>query len=176
MPRCPRCGTPLPKDENLRFCPNCGTRIKFRPVGMNLVMKDLSAGVFGALISVMIFILSPPEVNLYFLPSFASAIFVIYIYKVQEIKDALIVAFTVYLFANGILGGLVLGTFAMAGEPYNTHWIPQIHDVILYSFEPVSAFIAGYVGLRISPARVEERAPIAATEREERLGGVVYAS
>jgi len=176
MPRCPKCGTQLPADENLRFCPNCGTRVKFRPKGMASAMRDVSVGIFGAFISAMIFILSPQRVNLYFFPSFASAVFIIYIYRVREIKDALIIAFTVYLFTNGIMGSLVLGSFYLEGRPYNTNWIPQLQDVILYTFEPISAFIAGYVGVKISPSRREETAPVVAPESEERLGGVVYAS
>lgn len=175
MPRCPKCGAQLPLDENLRFCPNCGSRIRLRPHGVTAAIRDLSIGIFGAFLSTMIFFLSPPRINLYFLPSFLSTIFVIYVYRINDIKDALIVASSVYLFTNGILGAAILGSCFMEGIPYNTNWIPQLWEVILYTFEPVSAFIAGYIGVRLSPAKKEERVLVPTSdEKEERLGGVVY--
>jgi len=175
MPQCPKCGVQLPEDENLRFCPNCGARIRLRPAGMTAVMRDVSIGIFGAFLSAMILLLSPPRINLYFIPSFLSAILVIYLYRINDIRDALIVAFSVYLFTNGILGAAILGSLYLQGMPYNTDWIPQLYDVILYTFEPISAFIAGYIGVKVSPARKEEKVLVPTTEeKEERLGGVVY--
>jgi len=158
------------------FCPSCGAktevRAQFTPVTRETTVRYVIIGLAGAFLSVMISSFSSTaNINLYFIPSFISSIFIIYIYRVNDFKEALIAAFTVYLFADGILGTLVLGQYyVMHGE---IGFTVEFLDVLLYPFNAISAFIAAYVGIRLSPKRREESF-LVAHKREEGPGGVIY--
>jgi len=177
MVNCPRCGIQLPEDEDLRFCPNCGLRISRKPsIEDHSVTRILTAGLFGAFLSVMINSLSPMG-NLYFLPSFLSSIFIIYLYKVNNIKEALAIAFAIYLFADGVIAALILGYCYFNHEPYSKMiegWIPELWEVLLYTLNPVSAFLAGYIGARLTSRAKEVTTRI--PERRGGPGGVIYSS
>ena len=72
--------------------------------------KIIQAGILGAFLSVMISSLSPPEIQLYFIPSFVSSIAVIFLFRARRLEEAVIVSFSVYLFADAILGGIIFGS------------------------------------------------------------------
>lgn len=172
MPHCRNCGAQLPEDA--MFCPGCGAPVeaKTQPASdiRETAMRYIAIGLVGAFLSVMITSFSG-EVNLYFIPSFISSIFIIYVYRINEFKDSIIVTLAVYLLADGILGTIVLGQLYFLNEEYCFR--PELWDVMLYPFNPISAFIAAYVGVRISPKRRE--APILTPYRkEEGPGGVIY--
>lgn len=160
--------------EDASFCPNCGApaevEAKFKPEVGETTLRYLVIGLIGALLSVMISAFS--GVELYFIPSFVSSILIIYVYRINDFKESLIVTFTVYLFAEGISAGFVLGYSYAFNIPYEFSLSPKIWEVILYSFNPISAFIAAYIGVRISPKRRE--LVLVPQKREEGPGGVIY--
>lgn len=171
MPYCRTCGTKVPEDAV--FCPNCGApaeaRTEPRPDIRENAQKYLFIGLIGAFLSVMINTFS--MINLYFVPSFLSSIFVIYIYRVNRLKDSLVSVFAVYLFADGIIGTLILGQYYVLNTSITI--TPEILDVILYPFSPISAFISAYLGVKISPKRTEESMS-SHYKTEEGPGGVIY--
>jgi len=132
-------------------------------------LRYLVIGLTGAFLSAIISLFS--VIDLYFIASFVSSIFVIYMYRINEFEESLIATFAVYLFADGILGTLVLGQYYILNETITL--IPGLWDVALYPFNPISALIAAYIGIRISPKRKGE--PVSVPRREEEgPGGVVY--
>jgi len=170
MPYCRSCGVQLPEDATV--CPNCGrpveVKAQFTPDIRKTALRYLVIGLIGAFLSVAISFFS--SVDLYFIPSFVASIFIIYTYRINELKESLIATFAVYVFADGILGTLVLGQYYILNE--TIIFMPGFWDVVLYPFNPISAFIAAYIGVRISPKRKEE--PVLVPRRgEEGPGGVV---
>jgi len=171
MPYCRNCGVQMPEDA--AFCPHCGATVRLRAQHTldvrESVLRYIVTGLMGAFLSVMIASLS--GIELYFIPSFISSIFIIYMYRIGEFKESLIATFTVYLFADGILGTLVLGHYYVLNQTIT--FVPRVWDVALYPFNPISAFIASYIGSRISPKRREELVSVP-HRREEGPGGVIY--
>jgi len=172
MPYCRNCGAQVPVDA--MFCPKCGAPVEVKPQlkpdTRETALKYFVIGLIGAFLSTMISTFSP-GIDLYFLPSFVSSIFIIYVYRVNEFKESLIATFVVYLFADGILGTLVLGQYYFLNETIAI--TPQLWDVVVYPLNPVSAFIAAYIGARVSPRRREEHV-LVPYKREEGPGGVIY--
>lgn len=174
MPYCRNCSAPLPEDAV--FCPSCGAktevRAQFTPDIRETTGRYLVIGLVGAFLSVMISsFTSTANINMYFIPSFVSSIFIIYIYKVNDFREALIAAFMVYLFADGILGTLVLGQYYWMHEEIG--FTPEFLDVLLYPFTAISAFVAAYIGIRLRPKGREEPFSVS-HKREEGPGGVIY--
>jgi len=171
MVYCRNCGAQMPEDAV--FCPHCGATVELRAQyateTRDAGLRYIVAGLMGAFLSVMVASLS--GIDLYFLPSFASSIFVIYMYRISGFKESLVATLTVYLFTDGILGTLVLGEYFILNETIT--FTPKIWDVILYSLNPISALISSYIGSRISPKRKQEPV-LAPYRREEGPGGVIY--
>lgn len=174
MASCENCGAILPNDAV--FCPNCGAPVRRRmKVSENIkgtVIKFLFVGLSGAFLSVFANLFS--GIYLYFIPSFLASILVIYMFKISRFREALIASLTVYIFADGILGGFILGYFYISNTPYVVNEIPQIWDVLSYIFSPISAFVASYIGVRITPKTRESQVPTHLPPREEEPGGVIY--
>lgn len=107
--------------------------------------RTIRAGVSGALIAIMINLFSP--VSLDFIPSFFAAIFTIYIFRLGTLKDGLVAAFMTYIFNEGILSTLIAATYYLTNEPYQL----TIDIWIVFSpiVTPITALIAGYVGVRL---------------------------
>jgi len=82
------------------YCPNCGTPVRREPKLQRLpsmsIGKVMQAGILGAFLSVMISSLSPPEVQLYFIPSFVSSVIVIFLFRARRLEEAVITSFSVY--------------------------------------------------------------------------------
>jgi len=173
MPYCQNCGTQLPEDA--RFCPNCGAPVRLKPQvtpeAKETALRYIVVGLLGAFLSVLISSLFNVNVNLYFIPQFIASIIIIFAYRINDFKDSLITAFTIYLFTDGIIGGLVLGYSYVFHVPYEIIWMPKIWEVILYAFTPISAILAAYIGVKISPKKKE---PILLPpKRREGPGGVI---
>lgn len=176
---CDNCGFSLP--DGSAYCPHCGVPVKKRtevamaprePIG-----RILQAGVIGAFLSVMISSLSPPNLDLYFIPSFVSVLITIYLSRSRRLDEALAVALAVYLFAEAILTGLTLGTLYAQDIPLSEvygEYVPSLVDVVMYTARPITAVVAGYIGVRISPKpSVKERSPLT-YRRDEEPGGIIY--
>jgi len=183
MSYCSNCGFPLP--EGAEYCPNCGVRVRKKPALQPSVSigKIMQAGVLGAFISVMITSLSPPETQLYFIPSFISSVIVIFLFRARRLDEAVTIAFSVYLFADAILGGIIFGSLYVQniplGEAYGSYMLTFL-DVATYVFNPVSALIAAYVGNKlISSTKVKTEEPERAEYRikeEKEPGGIIYST
>jgi len=159
--------------EDATFCPSCGapveTRGQYPPEVKENVQRYIFTGLIGALLSVMVNSFS--SINLYFVPSFLASIFVIYVYRINGFGESLITSLMVYIFADGVLGTLVLGQYYSLQR--SIILMPEIWDVVLYALNPVSSVLAAYVGLRISPKRRKQPLPYP-YRREEGPGGVIY--
>ena len=107
--------------------------------------RSIKAGVYGFLLSIIISLLFS-QINLYFIPSFFAAILMIYVFRLEALKDGLIAAFMTYIFSDGILGTIVLAIFYYENQPYPSFnvdaWI-MLSQII----SPVTALIAGYIGV-----------------------------
>jgi hypothetical protein len=181
LPYCDECGFPLP--DGAAFCPNCGAAIKKKaeaPASQREnIMNFLSAGLVGAFLSVTISLFSMP-VDLYFIPSFVSSLIVIYLAKTEKLKDATIIAMTVFLFANAIINGVNLGTLyinnkSLSEYPEVANRVPTLLDVIMYTASPIMAIVAGYIGVNLTPKRREEHVPVPSGGGEEGgPGGIIY--
>lgn len=179
MSYCDNCGFRLP--HGAEYCPNCGLPAK-KTEGVSIpspaaIARILQAGVIGAFLSVSISFFSPSGLDLYFIPSFLSSLIAIYLSRARRFGEAVTIALTVYLFADGILTGLMLGTIYAEGISLSdayAGYMPTLVDIIMYTADPVTAVIAGYIGVRLtSRGQVRQPPPITYRRREE-PGGVVY--
>jgi len=185
MSYCSNCGFPLP--EGAEFCPNCGTRVRKKPMLQKAsfvsIGKILQAGMFGAFISVMISSLSPFEVQLYFIPSFVSSIIAIFLFRARKLEEAVTISFAVYLFAEAILGGIIFGSLYVQNIPLSEAYrgyMLTLLDVATHLFNPVSALIAAYIGNRLilsTGGKMEEQKRIDYGFKEEKEpGGIIYST
>jgi hypothetical protein len=116
--------------------------------------RSIKAGVSGFSLSIIINLFSP--IYLYFVPSFLVAIFAIYIFRLETLKDGILAAFMIYIFSDGIFSTIILATWYLANEQY-----PSFNVDIWTMFSPmvsaVTALIAGYIGVwlvqKMKPAR-----------------------
>jgi len=167
MATCSKCGFRIP--EGAVFCPNCGApvkRIEEHVAPSDRIGNLIRLGLLGTLLSFSItyLIASLAElIELYFIPSFLSALAVIYFSRTKNLKDAIIVAAIIYLFTEAIFNGLFLGTLLAMRQSidsyyaeYYRNYVPTPVDVLMYSISPVTAIIAGYIGSKIAPRGREE--------------------
>jgi len=172
MPYCRNCGVRLPEDAV--FCPSCGSSVEVKAQSKlepkEFAFRYLVVGLMGAFLSVLISSFS--SVDLFFVPSFVSSIFIIYIYRINDVKGSLLVTFMIYVFTDGILGTIVLGQSYILNM--RLVYTPNILDVVLYSLNPISAFLAAYIGVTISPKRREPASAPYPRREEEGSGGVIY--
>jgi hypothetical protein len=61
--------------------------------------RCVKSGIFGFSLMVIINIFSP--IDLDFIPSFVAAILAIYVFRLGEFRDGLVVAFMTYIFGRG---------------------------------------------------------------------------
>jgi len=111
--------------------------------------RSIRAGVSGALLAIIIEVFLPVSLGFFdFLPSFFAAILIIYISRLEALKDGLVASFMTYIFNQGIVGTIGLATYYVANESYTlTIDILLIFSPIVTS---VTALIAGYVGVRLA--------------------------
>jgi hypothetical protein len=165
--KCSKCGFELP--EGSAFCPNCGAPVEkargtYKPE--ENVLNLIWLGILGTFLSIaisMVFSTVAGDVDLYFLPSFLSALAIIYLSRVKGLKDALIVAAVIYLLTDAVGYALFLGTLYAQGETLASFYLkyyrnaPTLADVLIYPISPVTAILSGYIGSKIAPRRVEEQ-------------------
>jgi hypothetical protein len=181
MTNCEKCGFSLP--DSAEYCPNCGSPVKRIPQvsaqTVAPVSKLLQAGLLGALLSVMVTSITPPDLQLYFLPSFVGALVSIYLFRARRLDEAIVISFGVYLFAEGILGGLIFGSLYAEGislsDAYGGYMLTLV-DVAMYIIDPATAIAAAYIGNRlISKPTVRQTSPYTYQEKEDR-GGIVFST
>jgi len=185
---CERCGLPLP--VGAEYCPNCGTPVRKRPeiaipTGAP-VAKLIEAGLLGASLAIMISFFIPQGIDVYFLPSFIGALGAIFLSRTRRLDEALLIAFSVYIFTDAIITVLNLSSLIFSNmswidlaneipslydELYN---VPSVTNVIIYAVNPISAVVAAYLGYKLSPKpHFKEPAPYSYGRKEEQ-GGIVY--
>lgn len=161
MATCNRCGFGLP--EGAVFCPNCGAptkKVKGVAPSLDSIAEPIRLGLVGTLLSLTILmLLSSLMIRPYFIPSFLSALAVTYFSRTKRLRDAVIIAMTIYLFTDAIDAGITLGTLYIEQQQIASifeGYIPSLIDVLMYSISPVTAIIAGYIGSRLAPEKREE--------------------
>jgi len=174
MPNCDKCGFQLP--DGASFCPNCGATVKKKmevsESPRKSVMNLLKMGLLGAFLSVTLSSFS--LIPLYFVPSFISSLIVIFLSKARRIEDATWIAMSVYLFENAIIASMVLASNLIVGQVELSQTITLV-DLIMFIAYPVTALVAGYIGVNLVPKKKEEPLPVPYKEGEERgPGGIVY--
>jgi len=179
MSYCDKCGFSLP--DGAGYCPNCGSPVKkktevYVSSGVS-IGRILQAGIMGAFISVMISSFSPPNIDLYFIPSFLASLIAIYLARARKLEEAVAIAFTVYIFTDAIIACIFLGTFHFQNVPIAEaygNYVPTLVDVVMYTINPITAIIAGYIGTKLT-AKMQVRGPPPITyRRKEEPGGVIY--
>jgi hypothetical protein len=177
LSNCNECGFPLKYYGD--YCPNCGASIKKKEISLPSfvnVWRILQAGLLGAFLSTTILYFFP-GVNLYFIPSFISSLAVIYLFRPRGLYESIAISLAVYLLADGIWGGMFLGTYHLQNislaDVYG-NYVPTLADVIFYVSNPITAVIGGYIGSRfISKPKYKMTPPYGNKRRQER-GGIVY--
>jgi len=186
---CEKCGLPLP--IGAEYCPNCGVPVRKKveaavPVAAPLA-KLIEAGLLGAFIAIMISFFIPEGINVYFIPSFLGAVAAVFLFRTRRVEEALVIAFSVYIFTDAIITVLNLSSLyfssmswvdmanevpSLYDELYN---VPSLATIIAYAVDPISAVVAAYLGYKITPKyRAKEPTPYS-YERREDQGGIVYA-
>jgi len=83
----------------------------------------------------------------YFIPSFLAALFAIYLFRLETLKDGLIASFMTYIFNDGILGSIASAIVYVSNEPYTL--TVDVWMVLSPTVTSISALIAGYIGVRL---------------------------
>ncbi|MBS7656457.1 MAG: zinc ribbon domain-containing protein [Candidatus Bathyarchaeia archaeon] len=190
MANCEKCGLPLP--IGAEYCPNCGVPVRKRveaavPVSAPLA-KLIEAGLLGASIAIMISFFTPEGIDVYFIPSFLGAVGAIFLFRTRRLEEALVIAFSVYIFTDAIIAVLNLSSLyfsnmswadmanevpSLYDELYN---VPSLITIIAYALDPISAVVAAYLGYKITPKHYAREPAPYKYERREDQGGIVYAA
>jgi hypothetical protein len=107
--------------------------------------RCISAGIYGALLSLFINLFSP--VYLYFLPSFLAAIFAIYVSRLRTSREGLVASLMTFIFGDGLSSTMVAATYYLTNEPYTL--TIDIWIVLSPILSALFAVLAGYVGVRL---------------------------
>lgn len=112
---------------------------------MEPVLKAGFAGVIIAFVITFAFF----EFNLYFFPSFVASLIVIYFFELKSTKDAVLAAFTVYIFTEWILSSLSF--LVSIGQTFTI----TVDDgmVLGQIFTPLTALVAGFIGAEFAKTR-----------------------
>jgi hypothetical protein len=122
--------------------------------------RGIHAGISGFFLAIIMNLFTSGL--LYFIPSFLSAILIVYVYRLETLKESLVAAFMTYTFNDGILGTIVLATCYLESRPYEVSvniWL------VLYPLaNALTAIIAGYVGIwlvqKMKPSRELPHPPL----------------
>lgn len=123
--------------------------------------RSISAGIFGFSLAIIINLFSLSLIYLYFVPSFLAAIIAIYAFRLETLRDGLVVAFMTYIFSDAILNTFIGATYYFANEQYpafNFDVFTMLYPII----SAVSAVVAAYLGMLFAQARkpAQELPPI----------------
>jgi len=116
--------------------------------------QSIKAGVYGFLLAVVINLFSP--IYLDFVPSFLVTILVMYFFRLETLRDGLVVAFMTYIFNDGILNTMGLATYYFANKPIEAFSV-DVWTMISPIVSAVTAVIAGYVGVWLNQKRKPAR-------------------
>jgi hypothetical protein len=98
-----------------------------------------------------------------FLPVFIASIVAIYTFRLGSYKDGLLVAFTTYIFNEGIVNTVGLADLYLKGQLYSI----TIDKTILFSplIDSITVLIAGYLGAVLTrTAKPMQEAPSTTAE------------
>jgi hypothetical protein len=188
MANCERCGLQLP--DGAEYCPNCGTPVMKRHEASTSIAapaaKLLEAGLLGAFIAVMIGLFVPPDINLYFLPSFIGAFAAVFLFRTRSLGEAITIALAVFFFTDAIINVMnILSLYFsnmswidLAGQYpalYNElYQVPTSTDVLMYIANPISAIVAAYLGYDLTAKPHTKQPAPYSYERRNEQGGIVY--
>jgi hypothetical protein len=114
--------------------------------------QSIKAGIVGIVLAVFIdgsiYIPAPLD----FLPAFLIVIFAIFVFRLNTLKDGLVVAFMTYVFTNGILGTIEFAYCYTSNQPYTISPV-TLNVVIDPIITAISAFISAYVGVWLAKRR-----------------------
>jgi hypothetical protein len=114
--------------------------------------RSLSAGIFGILLAVIINLFSLSTIYLYFVPSFLATIIAMYAFRLETLREGLIVAFMTYIFNDAILSTLIYAILYFENAAYPSFdvdvWI-MLYPII----SAISAVVAAYVGMLFAQSR-----------------------
>jgi uncharacterized membrane protein YfcA len=113
--------------------------------------QSIKAGIIGTILTVFISISIYVPAPFDFLPIFLIAIFIVYVFRLSTIKDALLAVYMTYVFNNGILGTLTLAIYYINNEPYSFPVDP--YTVLSPIITSISITIAAYIGVWLNKKR-----------------------
>lgn len=110
--------------------------------------RSIRAGISGAILAIVIELFLPVSLGFFsFLPSFAAAIIILFIFRLEAFKDGLVASFMTYIFDQGVVGTIGLATYYIAKEQYVL--TVDIWTVFYPIVTSITALIAGYVGVEL---------------------------
>jgi len=112
--------------------------------------RSIKAGIYGFILAVVINLFSPTYLD--FVPSFAAAILVIFIFGVDTFKEGLVSAFMTYFFTIEVLNTLVGAIYYYSNEQYPAITF-DVYSVLSPIVSAVTAVIAAYVGVWLAKKR-----------------------
>jgi len=113
--------------------------------------RSVRAGISGALLAMVIELFLPVDLGFFdFLPSFFAAILIIFIFRFEALKDALIASFMTYIFDQGVVNTIGLAIFYVENVA-NEQYVFTVDILLVFSpiVTSISALIAGYIGVRL---------------------------
>ena len=110
----------------------------------------LKAGIYGAILAFALnFIIYLFNIGWFppFLPAFIAVITIIVIFKMEQIKDALVVALLSYFFSDAFLGIFVYSLyFEQFTEPVQVIIKFSVISLVNLFLTPITAIVAAYLG------------------------------
>jgi hypothetical protein len=112
--------------------------------------QSIKAGIIGTVLAVIVNISLP--VYLSFAPTFIIAILVVYIFRLDTLKDGLVAAFMTYIFNEGILTTIYLALLYAANEQYPALTVDP-YIMLSPILSAISTIIAAYIGVALAKKR-----------------------
>ena len=107
------------------------------------------AGISGIIIALIIYFVSP--VDIYFLPYLVALVIVIYVFGVTETKDGLLVALSIYIFTEWILG--TMGVLALYFTQETLSYTIDLGMVMSQIMTILFVLLGGLIGTVLAKTR-----------------------
>jgi hypothetical protein len=114
--------------------------------------QSIKVGIVGTMLAVIVNVANPFYLS--FLPTFTIAILIIFIYKLNTLKDGLIAALIIYIFSEGILTTLYAALLYVAHQPYPAVTI-DLTIILSPALSAISAVVVAYMGVWLARKRTQ---------------------